>query len=655
MKKSGISLIVLIITIIIIIILAGAIILGLVDNNPISLAEEAKFKLNRDQYNSQLSMYLVNRYLADSTFDKTTIDGSVWNGINDEVNIDGTIKEYIPCITAEDGQKYEVQDGKLVYVGTDENEIEWANSLEGETAESIFISNWDKYIAELDISMDNEYQADNTFVRSTFDAGVWNGINDATNINGTIKEYVPSITVEDGQKFEVQDGELAYVGTDPDEIEWANNIVSGGSSDECASGHTWVDANYLNPKTCSVCGTTEGVALDIATATKHPSQTDSTDVGIGTDGQVVNLDLWYYSYNDTADGYISADTYTVFDYMQALVDGKIEGTVPQYINSKSVEGLCYTFGWYGTDLTEAPVIPSTIKNLDGTFCYCSLLTTPPIIPDSVMSMEDTFSYCEALTVAPTLPSNLKVLAWTFDGCTALQQAPTIPTGVIDMSGAFKDCNLSVWPQIPTGVTDLTSVFEGCAGLTVAPQIPNTVLTMRSAFEGCTSLTAAPLIPSSVTSMEEAFAECTFSNAPTLPNNLTNLKHAFRNCINISAMPTIPSTVTTMYGAFLGCTSLVTTTALPTGLLDMYNTFYGCTSLVTAPTIPSTVTVLGSTFRACTNLTGTVQVNATNLSTASWIFYETVKSITVRVPSGTDAYTDINNACSSMTNVTVTGY
>ncbi len=182
-----------------IIILAGSVILSLVENNPISQAEEAKFKLNLDQYNSELSMHITNRFSEDTAFDSSTFDAGVWDGVQDEEHIEGTIKEYIKSITSEDGQKFEIENGKLVYVGTDESETQWANSLLG--------------------------------------------------------------------------------GDD-----------SGGSGG-CDAGHTWVDANYLYAKTCSVFGATEGTPLDIVTATKHPSQTESEYLGIGADGQVVNLDL----------------------------------------------------------------------------------------------------------------------------------------------------------------------------------------------------------------------------------------------------------------------------------------------------------------------------------------------------------------------------
>ncbi|MDD2376986.1 MAG: hypothetical protein PHD15_06215 [Clostridia bacterium] len=124
-KKNGISLIVLVITIIVIIILAGAVILSLANNNPIEQANEALFKTNVDEYNSELTLAISNQYLQDQSFDPTIFDKEVWNG----GTIGETIKKYIPSITVADGLKFEIQDSKLVYVGTNETEQEWFTSM----------------------------------------------------------------------------------------------------------------------------------------------------------------------------------------------------------------------------------------------------------------------------------------------------------------------------------------------------------------------------------------------------------------------------------------------------------------------------------------------------------------------------------------------
>ena len=127
-RYKGISLIVLVITIIIIIILAGAVILSLANNNPIDKAYESKFKTNVDAYNSELSMVVSNKYIENRFFDETAFNAFIWDGTAD--NITGTIKEYITSITALDGTKFEIQGGKLVYVGTVQSEKDWITEMQ---------------------------------------------------------------------------------------------------------------------------------------------------------------------------------------------------------------------------------------------------------------------------------------------------------------------------------------------------------------------------------------------------------------------------------------------------------------------------------------------------------------------------------------------
>jgi hypothetical protein len=121
--NKGISLIVLVITIIIVLILTGVVVLSLTNNSPVSQAKEASFKSNVDSYYSELAMYISNGYVEDFFFSSSRINAGIWDG--NDANIDGTVKEYIPSITKEDGLKFEIQSGKLVYVGEDDIEKGW--------------------------------------------------------------------------------------------------------------------------------------------------------------------------------------------------------------------------------------------------------------------------------------------------------------------------------------------------------------------------------------------------------------------------------------------------------------------------------------------------------------------------------------------------
>jgi len=126
-KNKGISLIVLVITIIVIIIIAGAVILDLDNDNVMSKANEAKFKSNVGEYKSELAITKSSKYLNDSKFKSSTLNAIAWNGL--EANITGTVKEYIKSMTVEDGKKFEITNGKLVYVGSDDVEKGWITEV----------------------------------------------------------------------------------------------------------------------------------------------------------------------------------------------------------------------------------------------------------------------------------------------------------------------------------------------------------------------------------------------------------------------------------------------------------------------------------------------------------------------------------------------
>jgi hypothetical protein len=106
------------------------VILNLVDNNPIVAANEATFKANIAEYNSELALVLSKEYLIDSSFNPDTFNAVVWDGTGDEISDwTGTIKEYITSITKDDGTKFEIQSGKLVYVGNNTVEKGYITSI----------------------------------------------------------------------------------------------------------------------------------------------------------------------------------------------------------------------------------------------------------------------------------------------------------------------------------------------------------------------------------------------------------------------------------------------------------------------------------------------------------------------------------------------
>ena len=328
----------------------------------------------------------------------------------------------------------------------------------------------------------------------------------------------------------------------------------------------------------------------------HPEQSSTNkDRAIGTDGKAVNMNLWEYTIlnEDNKEIMLATDVYGCAEghgYLNSnIVDGKIQGTVPQYIYVEEKNQI-YT----------------------------------------VTSMRATFSECKNLV-----------------------QAPILPTTVTDMQGTFYYCtNLTKAPKIPNGVTNLYWTFINCA-LTQAPEIPSTVTNMGRTFSSCKSLTQAPVIPSSVTNMDYTFNDCiSLTQAPAIPNSVTTMYETFKDCTSLTQAPAIPSSVTNMWGTFSGCTSLTQAPTIPSSVTDMGATFKDCTSLTQAPEIPSSVTNMDSTFLGCTSLTGTVRINASNINYASGCFNNITNNITVQVPENSTTYNTFNSSYGSSSNITI---
>ena len=162
------------------------------------------------------------------------------------------------------------------------------------------------------------------------------------------------------------------------------------------------------------------------TATKHPDQEDTNDIGIAEDGSVVNLDLWLYVLNSDGTSYCLNSSYQgsggSYGYLYSEIEGgKIKGKVPMWIKEEG-ETKFYA-----------------VKSMKRTFFGCTNLTTAPEIPSSVTDMLETFYNCTNLTTAPEIPSSVTDMHATFSGCTNLTTAPEIPSSVTNMMGTFSRC------------------------------------------------------------------------------------------------------------------------------------------------------------------------------------------------------------------------
>ena len=255
---------------------------------------------------------------------------------------------------------------------------------------------------------------------------------------------------------------------------------------------------------------------------KHSEQSSTNgDIGIGTDGKPVNLDLWTYKVINEKEitlGYFIGCNNTPGYQNNNIVNGQIQGKVPQYIKINGNDEFYAVISMHDTflgctSLTVAPVIPSSVTSMKNTFCGCTSLTVAPEIPSSVTSMSETFRYCTSLTVAPVIPSSVTSMRYTFDGCTRLTVVPLIPSSVTIMENTFSGCtSLTVAPEIPSSVTEMFATFFGCTSLTTAPVIPSSVKNMLYTFSKCTKLTGNLIINASPT-----YYDYCFEDAATVDN------------------------------------------------------------------------------------------------------------------------------------------
>ncbi|MDD2376039.1 MAG: hypothetical protein PHD15_00040 [Clostridia bacterium] len=129
-EDKGISLIVLVITIIVVIILAGAVIISLANNNPISQANKATFLSDLRNFETELNLYETKQFLDElGMYDITKLQADETSVTYDSVVVtDKTINDLITTFgksTKYVGQ-FVVVDGKLVYQGSDTNRQIWS-------------------------------------------------------------------------------------------------------------------------------------------------------------------------------------------------------------------------------------------------------------------------------------------------------------------------------------------------------------------------------------------------------------------------------------------------------------------------------------------------------------------------------------------------
>ncbi len=184
MRKNniGISLIVLVITILVIIILTGALILNLVNNNPILQVEKATFLNDIRSFQNELSLYIVEQF-SDSLgqYDSNLLQADdISVTYNTKVNNNITIKDLIKSLGKTDkyNGKLMVINGELVFGGSNTNEIEWAEeidvTLDSIAPQSPILTASTTEFTNQDVLVTIIYSFDSNIKEYSLDSTTWN-------------------------------------------------------------------------------------------------------------------------------------------------------------------------------------------------------------------------------------------------------------------------------------------------------------------------------------------------------------------------------------------------------------------------------------------------------------------------------------------------
>lgn len=248
-------------------------------------------------------------------------------------------------------------------------------------------------------------------------------------------------------------------------------------------------------------GNIEDLRIDFDNKYVAPSSQDEARnngvIGIGTDGNPVDMDLWNFCFDEQTQG-IALNSEDVLNHTSSDISGytniseeRINGYIPQYISNNN--GKNYI----------------AVTNLYCTFHSMTNLIEVPKLPSTVKLMEATFFGCEKLNIAPDIPENVEYMRYCFGNCYLLGKIGNIPDKVTSLKSTFTNCkNLTAIGNIGESVIDMQNTFYNCTALINAPDIPESVTNMHSTFFGCTNLKHPPIIHENVNIFINTFLECT---------------------------------------------------------------------------------------------------------------------------------------------------
>lgn len=97
------------------------------------------------------------------------------------------------------------------------------NNPINQASEAKFKSDVGEYNSDLLLTLSQKKIDDNSFDPTTVNASAWNG---SGSTDGTVKEYIPSMSDEDAKNFIIQNGKLVYIGENDSERGWLSDVAA---------------------------------------------------------------------------------------------------------------------------------------------------------------------------------------------------------------------------------------------------------------------------------------------------------------------------------------------------------------------------------------------------------------------------------------------
>lgn len=290
--------------------------------------------------------------------------------------------------------------------------------------------------------------------------------------------------------------------------------------------HDWKGATCAAPKTCSICNKTEGECGD--------------HIVNGTSlCQICKKQVWFYGGNNGQ---------TVLMGGLTTIEGELP--IPETLNGNSITAITAEAFKGRTDIRRI-VIPSSIRYISkSAFEGCVALEEVVFLGEGLLEVEsDAFRNC------PNLKTMIALSASSYTLRQRTVSNLSLPGTVTAIGeGAFADCALLVEFVLPNSVTTMGSgVFSGCTALQSVTLSAGMTILPQNLFQSCTALVQVT-IPEGVKNVEAgAFDGCTKLITVTIPTTVTTISSTAFSGSSVSSVLGAPGSAAESFATGNGLT------------------------------------------------------------------------------------------------------